>query len=288
MTQEVPSTEAVINIAIISQYKAQAAIDGSGFYNGQSLDKRLPRLLYIERKALQWAYNRNNADPTLYNTKKYVYSLCAPFSQEALTILNNQTAAKPVISGPASYSILVGQSATFTVSVVSFIPYTVQWYRNNLPIIGATSLSYTISNAQLTDSGSTFYAVATNTAGNSQSGTGVLTVTNQILGYYYYGIDYSAQLQANIDNVPYQGTFQIVNGAPLSVPFPSAAANTYLVIKYPSSQSIKTNYSNLPLNIGVIPSIAFDSIVTFNGFNYIFTRSGNPFGLNYINPVIFS
>jgi len=50
------------------------------------------------------------------------------------------------------------------------------WYRNGSPISGATASSYTLANAQLTDSASTFYCVATNNFGTITSSTSTLTV----------------------------------------------------------------------------------------------------------------
>jgi hypothetical protein len=50
------------------------------------------------------------------------------------------------------------------------------WFRGASAIAGATSSSYTLANAQLTDSGATFFCVATNNFGAITSSIGTLTV----------------------------------------------------------------------------------------------------------------
>lgn len=284
----IPDINTVINVAIISQYKAMQAIKSANFSGNQVVDKMRPRLLYNIRKSVQRAFALNPNDPTLPKTSEFLFGICAPYSQFALTTLANLSQTAPVITGPSNQSVNVGSNATFSVSVVSALPYTLQWYDYlGNPILGANGITYTFLNAQITDSGKTFYVRATSAAGTSVSGTATLTVISPLVGYYYYGSDFSVALLAGTDAVPYQGTFPIVTGQPLSILFPSGAANTFLVIKYPASESTKTSYSNLPLNNGVIPSIAFDH-TTIGSWKYVFSRTGNPFGLNTVNPLILS
>lgn len=283
----VPTTSTIINVAIISQYLSTRDIASKCFSANQVPNKRLPQLIRSIRKSVEWAYNYNPSDPTLLKTGEYLYALCAPYSQTALNILSNVSAVAPIVSGPSNNSVLIGQNASFTISVTSTISYTISWYRNGILIPGETGLTYTLSNAQLSDTGSTFYAIATNSAGQGVSNTGTLTVAAGLIGYYYYGDDYSIALLSGNDAVPYQGTFPITTGQPLSVTFPSGAPNTFLVIKYPATETTKISYSNLPLNVGVIPSIAFDH-TTIGAWKYVFSRTGNTFGLNYLNPLTLS
>jgi hypothetical protein len=147
-------------------------------------------------------------------------------------------------------------------------------------------LTYTKTNAQLTDSGDVFSATVTNAAGSVSSQPGILTVTNAIVAYYYQGnTDYSAELKAGMDNVPYLGTVNITTGQPITVPFPNIGATEYIALKYPSTEPTKTNYLNPPPSgpdSGTIPSLAMDDN-SFGGWNYAFSRQGNPFGLNSVN-----
>ncbi len=78
---------------------------------------------------------------------------------------------------PGNQLVGVGVSATFTVGATGTPPFSYQWQRNSVDIVGATSSSYTLVNAQLTDSGATFSAKVTNSFGNATSNTGLLTVS---------------------------------------------------------------------------------------------------------------
>ncbi|MDR0351919.1 MAG: immunoglobulin domain-containing protein [Opitutaceae bacterium] len=83
--------------------------------------------------------------------------------------------AAPVITThPASKTITIGDSATFTVTATGeSLGY--QWMKNGFPISGATSASYTITNAQQSDAGSYTVRVS-NPAGSPTSNAAVLKV----------------------------------------------------------------------------------------------------------------
>jgi glucose/arabinose dehydrogenase len=83
-----------------------------------------------------------------------------------------------VTSQPASSTVPVGASATFSVSASGSTPLTYQWQRNGSNISGATGSSYTLANAQLSDSGAQFRAVVTNGFGTATSNAATLTVTS--------------------------------------------------------------------------------------------------------------
>ena len=249
----------------------------------------LPQLLYMEGVLLQNLNSLNPGSPTLRGAAEYVLSLCGKYLSQAIQTINNLAGSKPVITGPSNESTTVGGSATFTVSVTSLTPVVIQWLLNGVPT-GTFGSTLIVSNAQLSQSGNLYSVMATNLAGTVQSNQATLTVTSGSVAYYYFGsTDYSTQLEANTDNVIYAGTFPFTPGQPLSFTWPSGAANNqYIVVKYPATESIKTAYANAPLNNGTIPSIAFGSIVTFGGWNYIYSRTGNPFSMNTTNPLIFS
>ena len=170
MTQ-LPTPLQIIGIAIRCQYLSNAAIRNSLIFDEKPIDQDLPVKLYVERKGLQWMYNNNPSNPLLVQLANYVLSLCGGFLEQAQTIIGNLTKALPIVTGPTNQSVLVGQNATFSVSVVSSLPVIYQWYLNNAPIIGAISSSYTVSDAQLIESGDTLYVkVAKGWGRNEQYG----------------------------------------------------------------------------------------------------------------------
>ncbi len=80
-----------------------------------------------------------------------------------------------IISNPSSLSVLVGAPASFSVAATGTTPFTYQWRKGTTPIPGATSATYTIPNAQLSDAGS-FDCVVTNSLGSATSSAATLTV----------------------------------------------------------------------------------------------------------------
>jgi hypothetical protein len=78
---------------------------------------------------------------------------------------------------PASATLLVGQSVTFTVVASGTAPLHYQWRRNGVDIGGANSASYRFTSAQLSDDGAAFDVVVTNALGTATSNAAILTVT---------------------------------------------------------------------------------------------------------------
>jgi hypothetical protein len=246
----------------------------------------LPQLLYMEGTLLQNMNSLNPGSSTLRGTAEYVLSLCGKYLSQAISIVGNLTGSKPVITGPSNQSVTVGNTATFTVSVTSSTPYIISWLLNGVPIPGAVGNSYSVTNAQLSMSGNLYSAMATNLAGSVQSNQAVLTVTAGLVAFFYQGnVDYSAQLLAGIDNVPYNGNTPITTGQPITITYPNVGATEYTVMKYPATEPTKISYLNPPPSgpdTGSIPSLALDE-TTFGGWSYVFSRSGAPFGLNSVN-----
>lgn len=80
-----------------------------------------------------------------------------------------------VTASPASVSVSVGSAATFTVTG-SGDSLTYQWLRDEVPISGASSASYTLSSAAAADDGAVFVAAVINPGGVAYSQPAVLTV----------------------------------------------------------------------------------------------------------------
>lgn len=99
--------------------------------------------------------------------------------QTGLAILAPTTdATVPTITTqPQSQTINVGSSVTFSVSASGDPAPTYQWLKGSTTISGATTSSYSITNAQLTDAGSYSVTVA-NSAGAVASNAATLIVNN--------------------------------------------------------------------------------------------------------------
>lgn len=107
--------DTIIKVAKISQYLASKDARSSKFYKNQPIDPRLHRLLYMERKALEWLYNTSPSDPTINGVANYVFSLCAPYYIEALTILGEGQSGNIVNPATGTVSAIVGYYIEFTV-----------------------------------------------------------------------------------------------------------------------------------------------------------------------------
>lgn len=81
-----------------------------------------------------------------------------------------------VIAQPASYTAIVGQTATFSVIASGTLPITYQWQRNGISIPGATTSSYTIAATTAADNGAQFNVMVSNVAGSVSSTAADLTV----------------------------------------------------------------------------------------------------------------
>lgn len=75
---------------------------------------------------------------------------------------------------PTNQTVIQGQTATFTSVATGATSY--QWSKNGVAIPGATSTNYTTPPTLATDTGSTFFVVATGLGGSTQSSTATLTV----------------------------------------------------------------------------------------------------------------
>ena len=95
----------------------------------------------------------------------------------AATLTVTPAAVAPQITTqPTDQSVTVGGSATFTVTATGAPTPTYQWRKDGTAIAGATSSSYTVSSAALTNAGD-YTVVVTNTAGAVTSTAATLTVT---------------------------------------------------------------------------------------------------------------
>lgn len=85
--------------------------------------------------------------------------------------------APAITTQPSDVAATVGGTASFTVVASGSTPLTYQWQKNGTAISGATSATYTTPALQLTDDGSMFTVVVTNSAGSVTSNSAKLTVS---------------------------------------------------------------------------------------------------------------
>lgn len=84
--------------------------------------------------------------------------------------------APSFVSEPANTTVVMGQPATFSVSVAGTSPFQYQWQKNLMNITGATGASYTTPATTAGDNGAKFDVVVTNKAGSATSQQATLTV----------------------------------------------------------------------------------------------------------------
>ena len=84
--------------------------------------------------------------------------------------------APAITSQPSSQSVLIGQTATFSVTASGTAPLSYQWRKNGTAISGATSSSYTTPAETTSDNGALFTVAVSNSAGTATSNGAVLTV----------------------------------------------------------------------------------------------------------------
>ena len=79
-------------------------------------------------------------------------------------------------SQPASQTVTVGQTATFSVTPSGTAPFTYQWKKNGINISGATSSSYTTPVTSIADNGAVYTVAVGNSAGVITSSDATFTV----------------------------------------------------------------------------------------------------------------
>lgn len=264
----------ILEIAKASQYITGTNVATETFFKGGSLNRRLDILIYMERKGIQYQFDKNPALSSLRETSNYLFSILG-YKNQAQTAINNQTQSPPSITNPASQSVDVGDNAVFSTTATSDLPVTYQWLLNGSPILGATNSSYTVTNAQLSDSGNQYSVTVTNAVGSVTSSPATLTVTQTITGYFTYSptTDFYPILQTNSDPFIYGTSYTITHNAPISITLPGAMpANQYMLVKVPIGESVKTIWNNGNFNNGNLPDSVWNSIIQFGGYTYYSTR----------------
>jgi glucose/arabinose dehydrogenase len=86
-------------------------------------------------------------------------------------------AAPSIVTGPTAGRLAAGASATFEVSAAGSGPFQYQWYRDGVPIEGATGETYTTPVLDLPDDGARFWVTVTNAFGQATSDPATVQIT---------------------------------------------------------------------------------------------------------------
>ncbi|MBA3846673.1 MAG: immunoglobulin domain-containing protein, partial [Planctomycetes bacterium] len=86
------------------------------------------------------------------------------------------------VGDPTNQTVDPGESAVFNVSVDGAQPIAIQWYRNDLPIAGATSASYRTPPVLDADYGTQFHVAVSNAYGSATSTAARISATPVIVG----------------------------------------------------------------------------------------------------------
>jgi len=100
----------------------------------------------------------------------------SPLSVPITLTVTAASVAPSLTTQPASQTVPVGQTATFSVAASGTAPLTYQWSKNGAAIGGATASSYTTPAAASTDNGALFNVTVSNSAGTATSNNATLTV----------------------------------------------------------------------------------------------------------------
>jgi outer membrane protein assembly factor BamB len=90
--------------------------------------------------------------------------------------------APTIVTQPANQTVIVGQTATFSVTAAGMSPLTYQWQKGATAIAGATSASYSTPTTTASDNGTEFSVVVSNSLGKATSNAATLAVDPKVPG----------------------------------------------------------------------------------------------------------
>jgi len=176
---------------------------------------------------------------------------------------------------PVSLTQSTGSSATFTVAASGLAALTYQWRKGGVNIPGATNSSYNIPSISSGDQATYDCVIHDGLSNSLTSSTATLTVTAAVVNFTAYwawvGTDPFTALQT-ADSLTYQGNGSFVSGNSIIADYRSAPNLQFLVLKVPSTESIKQVWSNGPFNNGNIPDPVWRSSFVTGGFRYYVTN----------------
>jgi DNA-binding beta-propeller fold protein YncE len=110
------------------------------------------------------------------STGNFIY-VTDPGNGRIEVFANNVNNLPPYItSQPASQTVPGSINVTFSVSVAGGAPFAYQWTSNNVGVPGATNATFTLTNVNLSQSGSAYAVLVTNNYGSLLSSNALLTI----------------------------------------------------------------------------------------------------------------
>ena len=190
-----------------------------------------------------------NIDMVTKEMNGYQYR-CVVTNQAGTVVTNPSTFvahATPVLKDLEDITVKQGENATFKVQIKqhgSPEKYTYQWYRNGEAISGATSDSYTVTNAKASDDGSKYSCTVSNDSGSVTTNEATLTVyylpeldklvNEPLIEHESHAFSVSIKKDGNPDEYTYQW---YKNGKAIS-----GATGTEYVIEDPTRDMIGDTY----------------------------------------------
>ena len=177
ITTTSPLTAGAVGVAYAQTIAASGGIPG--IYSGE-----IPALYTFAVTAgamppgiaMDTAGNLSGA-PTQAGTFNFTVQAMDDFKVTAAQALTLTVNAPPAITTqPASQTVNLDQTATFTVTATGTAPLLYQWTKNGTAISGATNSSYTTPAAVAGDDGAIFAVKISNVAGNVTSNNATLTL----------------------------------------------------------------------------------------------------------------
>ena len=121
--------------------------------------------------------NRKNILPSFAVLLASVLTACGGGGSSYTPPPTAAATAPTITTQPANASVVVGNTATFTVAASGTAPLSYQWQKSGTNIPGATASSYSTAATVVGDNGSTFGVIVNNSAGSATSNAATLTVT---------------------------------------------------------------------------------------------------------------
>lgn len=85
----------ILDIAAVSEYLAANDVAKGSLFS-QRLDPRLPKMIYMERKAVEWAYSQTPTYSDIIITGNYLYAICGKYALAARNIINGGGGGTPI------------------------------------------------------------------------------------------------------------------------------------------------------------------------------------------------
>ena len=159
-----------------------------------------------------------------------------------------------IVTGPQPQTAIAGGSATFKVNATGHLPLTYQWFKNGVPISGATDASLTLTAVGASDAAN-YHVIVSNETGSQTSAPAALTIASVT-------VSVSPELLYLFTNTAGAFTASVTGGTPVSYQWRknsstlTGATNATLV--FPSANLTNTaNYS-------VIVNFGYGSVISSN------------------------